>query len=180
MRRNLIRLPRKAHRAWGIAHRVSTKRMKNIFLITTVLVALATAAGSWSCSKSGDPGKVESINFGTVPVAVAALIYIAQDQQFFAANRLGISIKDYDTGTATTDALLKGDVDIAWVAEFPLVKRAFEKEKISIIAVVGRFNEQYLFGRKDRGINTVADLKGKKIGDLLPTEWVKMSSLDHR
>jgi len=43
-------------------------------------------------------------------------------------------------------------------------RRAFAKEKISIIAVVDRFSEQYLFGRKDCGINTVADLKGKRIG----------------
>jgi len=164
MQRNLIGFARKAHTAWSIAHSERTHPKRKFFLTTMVLVAMGTAAGSWSCSKGGDSGKVESISFGTVPVAVAALIYIAQDQQFFAANRLSVNIKDYDTGTATTDALLKGHVDIAWVAEFPLVKRAFEKEKISIIAVVGRFNEQYLFGRKDRGIKTVADLKGKKIG----------------
>jgi NitT/TauT family transport system substrate-binding protein len=99
-----------------------------------------------------------------VPTAASVLIYIAQDQKFFAANRIKVNIKDYNTGTATTEALLKGEVDIAWVAEFPFVNRAFSKEKISIFAVVGRFNEQYLFGRKDRKINAVGDLKGKRIG----------------
>jgi len=138
--------------------------MGRFFLTTTVLIALATSFGSWSCSKGGYSGKVESVNLGTVPTAASALIYIAQDQHFFAANGLSVNIKDYATGTATTDALLKGDMDISWVAEFPFVKRAFAKEKISIIAVVDRFSEQYLFGRKDRGINTVSDLKGKKIG----------------
>ena len=88
------------------------------FLTTTVLVALVISFGSWSCSKSDDSGKVESINFGTVPTAATTLIYIAEDQHFFAANRLSINIKDYNTGTATTDALLKGDMDISWVAEF--------------------------------------------------------------
>ena len=127
-------------------------------------VLLLTVLVSWSCSKGDYSGKVESINFGTVPVAAGALIYIAQDQHFFAANGLSVNIKDYSTGVATTDALLKGDMDISWVAEFPFVKRVFAKEKISIIAVADRFSEQYLFGRKDRGINTVADLKGKKIG----------------
>ena len=133
-------------------------------LIITVLFTLLEVFGLWSCSKGEYSGKVESITFATVPTAATTLIYIAQDQHFFAANGLSVNIKDYNTGTATTEALLKGDVDIAWVAEFPFVHRAFAKEKISIIAVVGRFNEQYLFGRKDRGINTVADLKGKKIG----------------
>ena len=137
-------------------------------LIAMIIVAAVIAAGMslWilMSPRNKDSGKAESINFGTVPVAVAALIYIAQDQQFFAANRLNINVKDYDTGKASTEALLKGDVDMAWVAEFPFVGRALAKEEISIIAIVGRYNEQVLFGLKDRGINTVADLKEKKIG----------------
>jgi NitT/TauT family transport system substrate-binding protein len=133
-------------------------------LIVVLAVLLVASFGLWSCSKGDYSGKVESINFGTVPVAAAALIYIAQDQHFFVANGLSVNIKDYNTGTVTTKALLEGDLDIAWVAEFPFVHRAFAKEKISIIAVVDRFNEQCLFGRKDRGISTIADLKGKKIG----------------
>jgi len=138
--------------------------MRRYSFITAALVTGVTLVGSFSCSKGGYSGKVESINFGTVPTAASALIYIAQDQHFFAANGLNVNIKDYATGTATTEALLKGDLDFAWVAEFPFVHRAFAKEKISIIAVVGRFNEQYLIGLKDRGINTIADLKGKRIG----------------
>jgi NitT/TauT family transport system substrate-binding protein len=132
--------------------------------ITAVLVTGVTLVGSFFCSKGDYSGKVESITFATVPTAATTLIYIAEDQHFFAASGLRVNIKDYNTGTATTEALLKGDVDIAWAAEFPFVHRAFAKEKISIIAVVGRFNEQYLFGRKDREIKTVADLKGKRIG----------------
>jgi len=125
----------------------------------TVFASLLVVFGLGSCSR-----KMDSISFGTVPTASSTLIYIAQDQRFFSANGLRVNIKDYATGIATTDALLKGELDIAWVAEFPLVRRALSKEKISIIAVIGRFNEQYLFGRKDRGIKTIADLKGKKIG----------------
>ncbi len=133
-------------------------------LIVVLAVLLVASFALWSCSKGDYSGKVESINFATVPTAATTLIYIAQDQRFFAANGLSVNIKDYATGIATTDALLKGEMDISWVAEFPFVKRAFAKEKMSIFAVVDRFNEQYLFGRKDRGIKTVSDLKGKRIG----------------
>ena len=114
--------------------------------IAMIVIAAVIAAGLslWSLrsDRNHPSGEVQFINFGTLSVAVAALIYIAQDQQFFAANHLRVHIKDYDTGTASTEALLKGDVEIAWVAEFPFVRRAFAKEKLSIIAVVGRFNEQ--------------------------------------
>ena len=127
-------------------------------------VLLLTVISLCSCSKGGYSGKMESINFGTVPTAANTLVYISQDQHFFTTNGLSVNIKDYATGVATTDALLKGDMDIAWVAEFPFVRRAFAKEKISIIAVAGRFDEQHLFGRIDRGIKTVDSLRGKKIG----------------
>ena len=137
-------------------------------MIAAIVVAAAVAAvlGVWFLREPPNryTGKVAVINIGTVPVAVAALIYIAEDRRFFAANGLTVNIKDYPTGVATTDALLRGDADVSWVAEFPFVSRAFAKEKISIIATVGRFSEQVFFGRKDRGIKTAFDLKGKKIG----------------
>ncbi|PKN65758.1 MAG: hypothetical protein CVU57_09375 [Deltaproteobacteria bacterium HGW-Deltaproteobacteria-15] len=133
--------------------------------LTPIIAAvIAAMAFSFPSCRGTNSEKMESINFGTVPVTVAALVYIAQDKGFFTANRLNVNIKDYATGTATTEALLKGDMDVSWVAEFPFVGRALEKEQLSIIAVVGRFNEQNLFGRKDRGIKAVADLKGKRIG----------------
>jgi len=95
------------------------KSTKSFSLIVAVLMIEATVLGLWSCSKGDFSGKVESINFGTVPTAASVLIYVAQDQHFFAANGLSVNIKDYATGTATTDALLKGDMDFPWVAEFP-------------------------------------------------------------
>jgi NitT/TauT family transport system substrate-binding protein len=132
----------------------------------TAIVAagiVAMAFGCLSC-RGTDSEKVESINFGTVPTAASALIYVAQDQDFFASNNLSVNIKDFFSGVASVDALLKGETDISWAAEFPFVRKTFEREQLSVLAVVDRFNEDYLFGRKDRGINTVSDLKGKTIG----------------
>jgi NitT/TauT family transport system substrate-binding protein len=138
---------------------------KSIFLILPAFIVVSAAAlVLWFRSPSGAPAKVELINFGTVPTAATTLIYIAQDQRFFAGNRIRIDIKNYNTGMDTTEALLKGDLNIAWTAEFPLVRRALAKDEIGIIAVVGRFDEQVLFGRKDGKINTIADFKGKRIG----------------
>ena len=107
---------------------------------------------------------MDSINFGAIPSGSAILIYIAQERGFFSDNGILVRVKDYPTGVETTAALIKGEVDIAWAAEFPLVHRAFSKERISIIASLSRFSDQYLYGRKDRGIEKLWDLKGKTIG----------------
>jgi len=120
---------------------------------------LAIGFGLPSCDK-----KLESIEFGAIPSGSAALIYIAQDQGFLEENGVRVTVKDYPTGVKTTDALLRGEVDIAWAAEFPVVHRAFAGEKISILAALSRFRDQYLFARKDRGIADIPALKAKKIG----------------
>jgi len=142
--------------------------MKKYMAITIAAIALIAliGIGAWSLQDSGKDysGKMDSINIGTVPVYAAALIYIAEDQQFFEENGIIINVTDYPTGIATTDAMLMGDTDLAWVAEFPLVRMAFAKDEIAVIAVVGRFQEQYLFGRNDRGIHRIANFEGKKIG----------------
>ena len=44
-----------------------------------------------------------------------------------------------------------------------LVLKAFQKEKVRTIGSIGKFEFVYLVGRKDRGIEKISDLKGKKI-----------------
>jgi NitT/TauT family transport system substrate-binding protein len=141
-----------------ISKKVRRRFLEHGHVLTTLAILLAVL-GPWSCSR-----KMDSLNFGAIPSGSAAFVYIAQDHRYFTANGLSVSVKDYATGVATIDALLKGDVDIAWAAEFPFIRKVFAKEKISIIAVLSRFSDQFLFGRKDHGVRNISDLKGKKIG----------------
>lgn len=130
-----------------------------VFFAFTLAGTLAIALGLTSCSR-----KAESIVFGAIPSGSTALVYIAQDRGFFSDNGLRVDVKNYPTGVETTAALMRGDVGIAWAAEFPLVHRAFAKEEISILATLSRVSDQYLFCRKDHGIETISDLKTKTIG----------------
>ncbi len=141
-----------------------SRRLAFIASALVLISIVTTAAITSSCSPGGRSGEPESITFGDIPSGSAALVYIAQERGFFRAEGLSVSLKDYPTGVATTDALLTGEVDIAWSAEFPMVSRAFSGEKISVIAVSGRFSDEYLFGLKDHGIDSVSDIKGKTIG----------------
>ncbi|MBI5583363.1 MAG: NrtA/SsuA/CpmA family ABC transporter substrate-binding protein [Deltaproteobacteria bacterium] len=107
---------------------------------------------------------MESITIGTLPYEANALIYIADEQKFFKANGLEVAIKNYETGLAATTAVTQGAVDIAACAEFISVGKAFQKEDIFIIATIAKNLNELLIGRIDKGIKTVADLSGKKIG----------------
>lgn len=137
-------------------------------MLISVLMALLAAFHLMSCNRDNSKN-IESISFGAIPSGSAALVYIAQDQGFFQEEGLEVQVKDYPTGVATTDALLAGEVDIAWSAEFPMVPRVFKGEAVSIFAVSSRFSDQVLFALKARGINSTSDLKGKTIGLPLKT-----------
>ncbi len=61
--------------------------------------------------------------------------------------------------------MLNGDVDIAYYRRVYLPSReAFEKKGISVIGSIDKYKAIYLYGRKDRGIENISDLKGKRIG----------------
>jgi NitT/TauT family transport system substrate-binding protein len=125
---------------------------------------LASVLNLTSCSERDYAGKIETITVGTLPYEGSALIYIAEARGFFEANGLKVILRDYETGLATTDALTKGEVDVAACAEFVIVGKAFRKEKIFSIATIARNVNELIIGRTDRGIKAPADLKGKKVG----------------
>jgi NitT/TauT family transport system substrate-binding protein len=112
---------------------------------------------------------MESITIGMDPTAVNSLIYIAKDQDYFAANGLNVTIKDYTSGLAAVNGMLKNEVDIATAAEFVIVGHALKKESVRSLGSIDKFLHIYLVGRRDRGVRSVADLKGKRIGVTLKT-----------
>ncbi len=101
---------------------------------------------------------------GIPPNEQSALILIAEDQGYFGENGLNATVKTYDTALAAVEGMKLGEVDIAESAEFPIIREAFKKENISIIACIDKFQSVHLVGRKDRGLVNVSDLNGKRIG----------------
>jgi ABC-type nitrate/sulfonate/bicarbonate transport system substrate-binding protein len=138
-----------------------------IILICIVLIG----GGVWYLQNSQQKysGPTESVVVGTPPLELSALIYIAQDQNFFADNGLNVTIKNYDSGLNAVNGLIASEVDIAAGSEFVLVGKAFKNEKISAIGSINKYQSHYIIARKDKGIASLSDLKGKKIGIPLQT-----------
>ena len=114
-------------------------------------------------------GKVESISIGMASSEVNSLIYIAKEQQYFVANGINVTIRNYASGLAAANGMLNGEVDIATAAEFVFVSKVWANENIRTVAVVDKFFNEYLVARTDRGISSVSDLSGKTIGVALGT-----------
>jgi len=109
-------------------------------------------------------GPVEKITLAAYAGDTGALVYVAQEQGYFADNDLDVIIKDYEAGKLAADALLAGEADISTSADFVLVSNSFEHDNLRVLGTVALANLVELVTRKDTGINQPSDLKGKKVG----------------
>ncbi len=152
---------------------ISVKSQKQFALVSIVIVViLAVVLGSmfYPNPRQGYTGKAESITIGYSPFEQTALLWIAEDQHFFSRNGLNVTLRKYDTGVGSLDGMLNGEADITvGVTEFPTIGRAFQKERIRTIGTIAKIEQIYLVGRKDRGIENISDLKGKRVGTTLRT-----------
>ena len=125
---------------------------------------MALALSLWSCSGGDNLGKVEIVTIGATPIEGNALSYVADERMFFAKNGIKVIFKHYNTGVAAVDGLLKKEVDIALTMEFVIVGESLQKQNVLSLATIDKAMMFYFIARADRGIETTADLKGKRIG----------------
>jgi NitT/TauT family transport system substrate-binding protein len=138
---------------------------RRIFILCTVLAFLAATALVLlpaGCAKKAD--SLETVRIGAATQPVAGLVYIADEKGFFKQRGVNAVIRTYDAGVPTVNALLAGEVDVATAAEFVMVQKSFDKDSLRAFAQIANTNATELVARKDRGIEKLSDLKGKKIG----------------
>jgi ABC-type nitrate/sulfonate/bicarbonate transport system substrate-binding protein len=132
-------------------------------IVAALAVALVLAAAT-SCSTPLQAPLAQAVTVASPALEQAALIYIAADQGFFAQQGLNVTVHDTDSGVAALDAVVKGEADIAEAVEYPVVRLALQGQPVVIIATNDQFENDYVVARPDRGIRTLADLKGKRVG----------------
>ena len=138
---------------------------KSLALIVAIAIAaiVLTAIDFWYFTNSSTT--MESIIIGEPALEQSALIYIAEDQGYFARNGLNVTLRDdYPSGVGPVSDMTLGRLDISVSAEYPVIAQVFNKKNISIIGVIDKYQNEELIGRRDRGIENISDLKGKKIG----------------
>jgi NitT/TauT family transport system substrate-binding protein len=140
---------------------------KNRYLLLALVCVVAAAGiliGFSLYPKTPFSGTPEPVTLGVSPFQTSTLIWIAEDQGYFTANGLNVTIRTYDAGLYAVNALIAGDVDVATASEFVFVKKILSGQNLSAFGCIAKTEDEYIVARKDRGIVTVADLNGKKIG----------------
>lgn len=98
-----------------------------------------------------------------------ATVWVAEEKGYFKEAGLNLTIREFDSGRNALESMLKDkSINMATVAQTPIVFNSFNKEDYVIIATMAySIDDVKVLARKDHGIKTAKDLKGKKIGATL-------------
>lgn len=123
------------------------------------------------------------INYAQLRISTPILV--AREQGYFKEVGLDVELRPSPTGQTVIDELVSGSTQIAGYSALPIVFNAIAKTKKEIIFVSALFeNKEHPITRlivspqiKEKGIFSIADLKGKRIG-ILNTKayevWLKL------
>ncbi len=132
------------------------------------MIALGLAVGGYFWLRQEEPekytGPVEKITVAAAEYLTGALIYVAEDQRFFEENGLDVTIRGYGSGKACADALINAEADICTSAGFVFVSNSFDHADLRVFGTIATAQVKELIVRRDRGITTIDDLPGKRIG----------------
>ncbi|MCJ7687106.1 MAG: ABC transporter substrate-binding protein [Desulfobacteraceae bacterium] len=147
---------------------------KRILIGLFILIAVfAIGITIWSIKQSSETPDmaIQDVTIAAIsPSFTGYTIYVALEKGYFRKQGLKVELKSFSSGKATLDALIKGKVDLATSSETPFMHAVLNGGKIYAIGTMIT-GEKHLavVGRKDRGISSPKDLKGKTIGVTMGT-----------
>lgn len=142
-------------------------RAHGILKILGIILLVACVSCSDLADKSAP--KLVKVRVASVPAIVDAPTHIAYHNKYFAQEGLDVSLKINPDGKTSLQQLLDGEADIITVAGTPVVYSSLKGHDLSILANIDHSKTHFVVVRKDRGISSVADLKGKKVTVMVGT-----------
>jgi ABC-type nitrate/sulfonate/bicarbonate transport system substrate-binding protein len=136
-------------------------------VVFTIVVVVAIGYGTWLYlnPQNNDGKQLEHVTVSYPKFESMTLFWVAEEQGFFAGNGLNVTSQVYVSGADALSAVAVDKADIALgVSEYPLAVRVLHQEKLSAFAIVDKAEFTYIVARADRGIATVSDLAGRRIG----------------
>lgn len=132
------------------------------------LVVALVAAALWLQPRP----EPQRLRFAATQFLGEQLAFVAYEQGFFKDEGLDIELSYSTAGWQSLKRLFEGQADVATVAQLPVVYAALDRRKYTkepagdfvIVADLTVANRaQAAVGRRDRGIATAADLRGKRV-----------------
>lgn len=141
--------------------RIIARTLIQIFFPMALLIVLLCGCSKQeSLTYTGPPTKM---TIGVAKGETATLLFGAERLGYFKQQGLDVVLKVFDSGVAAVEALHERRVDLAAPAGYVIVSNIGEHPHLRIVATINKIDTVEMIARKDRGIKSPADLKGKRI-----------------
>ena len=149
--------------------------MKKNRILIAVCIGIVLLIIGWMLQS--DPPKPETVRFGYLPIASDASFFVAVEQGYFANQGLQIEPVKFETSNQALEALSAGRIDAtAPVAlETALALEANTPNQFQIVemtAATADTKVHRIMVKSDSKIQSLADLRNKKIGTFPGTQMV--------
>ena len=140
------------------------KIKKTIFILITVVMVVTTGmtAGCGGAEMPAEP--LEEITFGSSATHKIGAVFVGKSKGYFEEEGIDLTVKQFGSGKASFEAMLRDEVEISAVADTPIMFESFRREDFYIIAGMYTSFDDKIIARKDNGISSIADLRGKRVG----------------
>lgn len=128
---------------------------------------VAATLWTWGCQPAGErapSGPPQKLTLAVSPTTISVLIAVANEKGYFTAAGLDTSIKLYPSGRQSLEAVIRGEAQVATVADIAFAAKALEEPSLRILASIATTVGSRIIARRDRGIQVPGDLKGKRVG----------------
>ncbi|HTE14811.1 MAG TPA: ABC transporter substrate-binding protein [Burkholderiales bacterium] len=138
-----------------------------------IVATLLIAGYTWVTRTSPlqPPGPLEQVTIAVSNgYAGPCSIFAAQEKGYFVSEGVQVAIQPHVSGKAALDATLQGRAHLGTVADVPIMFAVMNNQPVSVIATIFTAEKNHgIVARKDKGVDTPANLRGKRIGVTLGT-----------
>lgn len=144
------------------------------FFSATLAAAVAIGAVPFAGAASAADAKPDAIRIGsTAPGHFKFILFRHQKllEKEFEADGIPIELTTFDGGSAASVALGSGALDVTYIGNNPSLRLAASGANVKLVGLSSWLpsNETLVLTRADSDIQTLADLKGKRVGYLAGT-----------
>ena len=129
--------------------------------LASIFAVLSIGACSGGDSDSG----IDNASIAQATAVLNAPIFVTTEKGLWAEEQLKVSVKPFAAGRLALDSLLAGEVQIATIADTPVAYALPNNPDLRILATIMKSpTDIKMVARKSAGIESRADLAGKRIG----------------
>lgn len=118
-----------------------------------------------SCHRSEKTGPLSKVTIALFSGPYPGLIYLADGLGYFRDEGVDVKLSVFPDGKNAFAEVLAKRADLATLYETPIAYETLHGQRLAILTTLHESTlTSAVIGRKDRGINRVVDLQGKRIG----------------